>query len=346
MESTHFDPARAEALVRLIVPSIGREYPNKIAHILQEDGDARSPRALTPMFFGCFDWHSAVHSHWSLVRLCRLFPRAPWIAEVASVLDRSFTADNARGELAYLSRPDRAGFEMPYGMAWLLQLAAELRVAVAADRRAGSDQAARTPDGKLPWSAWYTALEPLEALARERFFRWLSGLPLAIRSGVHGQSAFAMGLALDHARGAGDAELEALIVRQARAFHAGDRDGPIGYEPSAYDFLSPCLAEADLMSRILPGAEFPSWLDAFLPVIDLHPVTPPDRTDGKLVHLDGLNLSRAWMLARIAEKTPDRRSELMRQAEQHLRAGLEGVDSPHYMGTHWLGSFALYAMTS
>lgn len=314
-------PAIADRLARLILPSLHREYPNKVAHVLHGDADVAPPRVLTPMFHGCFDWHSSVHSHWAIARLLHRFPAAPWAAEARAALARSFTAANLEGELAYLGAEHHHGFELPYGMAWLLHLATEIT------------------------GEHIAIIQPLEAIAAERLSGWLTALPCPVRTGEHSQSAFAMGLMLDWACARGNQKLAALVAARARDFHAGDRDGPLAYEPSAYDFLSPCLAAADLLARILPAAELAAWLTAFLPDIELEPVTPVSRADGKLVHWDGLNLSRAWMLRRIATALPrrdPRRPHLYTLADQHGRAGLAAITSEHYAGAHWLGSFAVY----
>lgn len=305
-------PDTAAHLARLILAGVHRPYPYKVAHVLHDDRDARPPRELTPMFHGSFDWHSSVHSHWSLARLLARTPDAPWAGEVEAALARSFTAANARAELEHLG--PRPGFEMPYGVAWLLALAAELR----------------------PFHGWRQVLAPLEGLARDRFAAWLARLPGPIRSGEHTQSAFAMGLALDYARAVGDADLAARIEARARDFYAADVAAPVAYEPSAYDFLSPSLAEADLMRRVLPGSELGPWLQRFLPAFPFTPVACVDRADGKLAHFDGLNLSRAWMLRGLGQRA---------LAEAHARAGMGGVTGEHYAGAHWLGTFAVYWYT-
>jgi hypothetical protein len=325
------DPARADAIARLILPSLHRAYPAQLQNLMYSDADARPPRLLTPMFYGCFDWHSAVHSHWALVRLLRLFPGASWAGEAQAALSESFVAGRAAGELSYLV--DRPGFELPYGLSWLLQLDAELHEA----------------GGEAQMRAWRAVLQPLVDLAANRVTGWLQRLRHPIRSGEHSQSAFAMGLALDRARAVGRGDDASVIAGQARRFHGGDRDAPLAYEPSAYDFLSPSLAEADLMRRVLDPAELESWLAGFLPdAARWEPVEPVDRADGKLAHFDGLNLSRAWMLRGIASALPGsspRRAGFLAMAGEHEAAGMSGVDGRHYAGAHWLGSFALYLLT-
>ncbi|MEW6281917.1 MAG: DUF2891 domain-containing protein [Candidatus Eremiobacterota bacterium] len=309
----------AGRFLELLEEGLRRPYPNKIAHVLNGDQDARPPRQLTPIFYGCFDWHSAVHSHWSLVRLLPRLDENSAL-RVGRLLDESFRPEGVAGELTYLE--GRPGFEMPYGMAWLLQLAAEL--------------------GERPWRA---VLRPLEQAAADRLVGGLECLSHPIRTGQHDQTAFAMGLGLDHARAAGNRHLAERLGALARRFYAGDRLGPLAYEPSGHDFLSPCLAEADLMRRVLEPEEFAGWLDGFLPDLSgLAPVTPVSRSDGKLVHFDGLNLSRAWMLRGIASALPNR-PDLGDLAEAHGRAGMTWLEGATYAGTHWLVSFSLYWLT-
>jgi hypothetical protein len=330
--------AAAGRFARLALDCVHREYPNKIAHVMNGDADARPPRELTPAFYGCFDWHSSVHGHWLLARLARLHPSAPFAAPARAALARSLTETNVAGEVAYLSGPGRTGFERPYGLAWLLQLAAELRE--------WDDPEAR---------GWSKSLAPLEEKAAEQLFAWIPKLAYPIREGEHPQTAFAFGLALDWARGAGDAERAGLLARRVVELYGKDEGCPIGYEPSGQDFLSPCLAEADLMRRVMPPDRFSRWLSKLLPALPkngsaawLAPGVVTDRTDGKLVHLDGLNLSRAWMLGGIAAglRNGDPRVAALRAAaEAHARASLPSVTSEHYEGSHWLGTFAIYLLT-
>ncbi len=331
------DPAAAR-FARLALECVGREYPNKIAHVLQSDADVAPPRVLTPAFCGCYDWHSSVHGHWLLARLARLRPDAPYAAEARAALGRSLTPGNVAAEVAYLRGEGRATFERPYGLAWLLQLAAELREWDDPDAR-----------------AWSAALAPLEAEAAARFAAWLPKLRYPIRTGEHEQTAFALGLVLDWARVAGADTLAQLVAAKALAFHGGDRGASLAFEPSGQDFLSPALGEADLMRRVLPADRFAAWLAGFLPGIppgggaDWLPVAEvTDRADSKLAHLDGLNLSRAWMLEGIAAGLPagdPRLPALRAAAAAHRAAGLAAVTGDHYEGGHWLGSFATYLVT-
>ena len=334
-----FDTNAAERFANLALSCIHREYPNKIAHVLNSDADVAPPRQLTPAFYGCFDWHSCVHGHWLLARLTRKFPNAVFVPAARNALRQSLTAENLSQEAAYLGGDGRAAFERPYGLAWLLQLAAELRE--------WEDPEAR---------AMHANMHALEQTALERLESWLPKLSYPVRSGEHSQTAFAFGLMLDYARVSGIADFAAIIERKALQFYLQDKAGPLSYEPSGEDFLSPCLAEADLMRRILPPEEFACWLTDFLPQISqsgneepwLQPVIAPDPGDPKLVHLDGLNLSRAWMLEGIAAGLPaddSRVATIVAAADEHKRSGLAAVTGRHYEGGHWLGTFAVYLVT-
>ncbi len=335
-------PATADDLapfVRLALECADQEYPNKIAHTMTTDADLAPPRELHPAFYGCFDWHSSVHGHWLLARYARTYPDAAPAAEARALLDRHLTPARIAGETGYFTSPERKSWERPYGLAWLLQLAAELRAWAVV----GDEDARR----------WAAALRPLEDVCVDRLMTWLPKLAYPIRTGEHSQTAFAFGLALDYARGVDNTELAALITAKSRAFYLDDRDANLAYEPSGQDFLSPLLAEADLMSRLLPSAEFAAWLERFLPGLEgadwLPPARVTDRTDGKLAHLDGLNLSRAWMLRHIADRLPatdPRRNVILRAQAAHARAGLAAVTGEHYTGGHWLGTYAIYLLTS
>lgn len=333
--ATRLAPAAAARYAAMALDGIDREFPGIIHHVMADAGDVARPSRLTPVFFGCYDWHSAVHGHWLLVRLLRLHPRSGHGARARTALSRRLTGAGLRAEADYVAHPQRAAFERPYGLAWVLQLAAEL-----------------DEDADAQLRQWREAIRPLEAVAVARLAQWLPLLRYPIRTGEHSQTAFAFGLALDYARQVGDRTLHALVADAAHRFHDGDRDGPLAYEPSGQDFLSPCLAQADLMRRLLAPVAFAAWLAAFLPTIgrdDWLPVAgTSDRTDGKLAHLDGLNLSRAWMLEGIAAGLPDddpRQGPLLERARAHARAGLAGADSDHYAGSHWLGSFAVYLLS-
>jgi hypothetical protein len=331
------DEATAGRFAALALACVHLEYPNKLAHVMRDDDDVGTPRSLTPAFFGCFDWHSAVHGHWLLAALAQRFPEAPFASRARDALAESLKEEHIAAEVAYIGRADREGFERPYGLAWLLQLCAELRQ--------WDDPQARQ---------WAQTLAPLEALAAERIATWVGKLGFPIRAGEHSQTAFAFGLVWDWAETAGDAKMRDVLAKAARDFYGDDRGCPIAYEPSGHDFLSPCLGEADFMRRVLAPEAFARWLRAALPGIPedgrpwIAPTTPSDRSDGKLAHLDGLNLSRAWMLEGIAHGLPEgdpRRASLLRTANEHARAGLAAVTGEHYAGGHWLGSFATYLTT-
>jgi hypothetical protein len=337
-EPADLSEAAAARFAGLALSCIHREYPNKLAHVLNTPADARTPHELTPIFCGCYDWHSAVHGHWLLVRLCRTYPQAAFVTEARAALAQSFTAENVAAEVRYLRGEGRGTFERPYGLAWLLQLAAELRE--------WDDPQAR---------AWAATLEPLEQLAAERLHAWLPKLSHPVRTGEHSQTAFALGLLFDWARTRKDSAMAALVTQRARDYYLKDRAARLAFEPGGEDFFSPILAEADVMRRVLAPAEFAAWLSAFLPEVStngatdwLEPAVVTDRTDGKLVHLDGLNLSRAWMLEGIAAGLPPgdpRSAGLLAVARRHREAGLAAVTGESYEGGHWLGSFAVYLVT-
>jgi hypothetical protein len=304
MKTFELDEPTAGRFARLALDCVSREYPNKVAHTMRSDADVAAPRILTPAFYGCYDWHSAVHGHWLLARLSRMFPDAPFAAEARGAIERNITPENIAGEVRYFNEEGRSAFERPYGLAWLLTLAAELRSEV---------------------------LRPLEMAVLERFTAWLGKLTYPVRSGEHSNTAFALGLVLDSHR-------SDFFEERARTFYLKDRRAPIGYEPSGEDFLSPSLAEADVMRRVLPTSEFADWLASFLPDLSgLTPVVSPDPGDPKFSHLDGLNLSRAWMLKGIGGH-----DEL---ADLHAEAGLAAVTGEHYEVAHWLATFAVYLLT-
>jgi Protein of unknown function (DUF2891) len=331
MAASGFDQPLADRFFRLALDCVHKEYPNKIAHSLNSDADVKPPRELTPAFYGCYDWHSSVHGHWLLVRLTRQFPRDPLARDARRALAQSLTPANIAQEVKYLNDEGRSSFERAYGLAWLLQLAAELKE--------WEDPEARQ---------WSAALRPLEQAVTARIASWLPKLDRPIRTGEHNNTAFAMGLMLDYSRITGNAAFGKLVEARARDHYLKDRNCPLSYEPSGEDFLSPCLAEADAMRRILPQAEFVPWFNAFLPNIDLEPTRVVDMTDGKLYHLAGLNLSRAWMLEGILSKLPGadaRRKHLTALSVTLRQAGLESISAEHYEGGHWLGCFAVYLVS-
>src|SRR6266702_3007812 len=333
-----FDEKAAERFAKLALACVEKEYPNKISHVLNSDKDVAPPHKLTPAFYGCYDWHSSVHGHWLLVRLLRTFPDAPFAAAARDALGKSLTAENLKREAAYIRGEGRASFERPYGLAWLLQLCAELRE--------WDDEQVREMSVNL---------RPLEDAAVERLKNWLPKLSHPVRIGEHDQTAFGLGLILDYARSTKNDSLAKLVTESARKFFLNDKNCPLNYEPSGEDFLSPCLGAADVMRRVLSQDEFAKWLKEFLPQIPtsasanwLQPVVSPDPSDPKLAHLDGLNLSRAWMLEGIVSALPAddaRRPALSAAADAQRRAGLAAVTGAHYEGGHWLGSFAVYLTT-
>jgi hypothetical protein len=336
--SPTFDASTADRFAQLALACVHKEYPNKISHVLNSDADVAPPRKLTPAFCGCYDWHSSVHGHWLLVRLVRTFPDAPFATAAREALKQSLTAENLKAEANYLRGQGRASFERPYGLSWLLQLCAELRE--------WDDPQAREMSADL---------RPLEEAAVDRLKTWLPKLSHPVRIGEHDQTAFGLGLMLDYARTAGNEEFAKLVSDSAKKFFLADKNCPLTYEPSGEDFLSPSSGEADVMRRVLPQNEFAKWLKEFIPqiptkaAIDWLPVAvSPDPSDPKLAHLDGLNLSRAWMLEGILSALPSddpRRPALQATADAHRRAGLAAVTGEHYEGGHWLGSFAVYLTT-
>ncbi|MHB8529791.1 MAG: DUF2891 domain-containing protein [Caulobacteraceae bacterium] len=330
-------PDVASSLARIALAHVGREYPNILVHALAGPADAKTPRALHPAFFGSYDWHSCVHGHWLLATVLRLFPKAPEASAIRARFEESFSQSAMAGELAYLERPTSAGFERPYGWAWLLMLAAELR------RHQGAEG-----------SRWASAIAPLAKALSTRLRRYLPKADYPVRAGVHSNTAFALALAIDYARGVGDEELAALADSKARAWYGADVDCQ-AWEPSGDDFLSPALIEAELMRRLLPVDEFRTWFARFLPRAGegrppalFEPARVSDRGDGKIAHLDGLNLSRAWCwrgIASAVEGDDPLRARAQEAAERHLAASLPHV-AGDYMGEHWLATFALLALTT
>ncbi len=329
---------RIQTFAALALAGLRREYPNKPGDVLHGPEDLLPPRARHPVFYGCFDWHSAVHGHWMLVRLLRLHPDEAVAPRIEALLHAQFDATRLEAEAAFFRRPEHRAFERPYGWAWLLRLAAELRT--------WDDPRARR---------WADHLGPLEReiarLARE----FLPAAERPVRSGLHIDSAFALASFLDYARAVGDRAFEGATVERARAWFLPDRAYPVAYEPSAFDFFSAGLNEADLMRRVLDAAEFDGWIDGFLPDLAgdglgslLEPIETTDPSDGHLVHVVGLNLTRAWTMRGIASALPEgdpRATRLLGAAERHAALGLKGVSSGHYAGEHWLATFAVYLLT-
>jgi hypothetical protein len=332
-------PEQASVFARLALKGIQKEYPNKPGDVLNSDKDVRSPRAVHPAFYGCFDWHSAVHGHWLLVRLLRRFPDLPEQKQMRAVLAEHLTAKNLQAEADYFSRPNTQSFERPYGWAWLLKLAEELH---------GWDD----PEGK----EWAKNLQPLADAITARYIAYFPKQTYPIRSGVHSSTAFGLAFALDYARAVGQRELRERIEERSRTYFARDVNVPAAWEPDGADFFSPSLMEADLMRRVLPPAEFRAWLHRFLPGLAkgepkalLEPAQVTDRSDPQIVHLDGLNLSRAWCMRSIAAVLPKEdpaRQVLAEAAARHAAAALRHVASGDYAGEHWLASFAVYLLST
>jgi CubicO group peptidase (beta-lactamase class C family) len=330
---------QASLFARLALKGIQKEYPNKPADVLNSEKDVKPPQAVHPAFYGSFDWHSAVHGHWMLVRLLRLYPDLPEAKEVRAALAANLTAKNLQAEADYLARPNTQSFERPYGWAWLLKLAEELH---------GWDD----PDAR----EWSKNLKPLTDAIVARYVSYFPKQTYPIRSGVHSSTAFGLAFALDHARAAGHKELRRLIEERSRSYFARDAAIPAAWEPDGADFFSPSLMEADLMRRVLPAAEFAAWFRRFLPDLArgeprslLEPAKVTDRSDPQIVHLDGLNLSRAWCMRSIAAALPGddpARTVLAQAAARHADAALGHVASGDYAGEHWLASFAVYLLST
>src|SRR3989454_11744378 len=316
------DASAASHFARLALQCAEKEYPNKLDHVMNGPHEVQSPRALHPAFYGCYDWHATVHGHWMLVRLLRQFPLLPEAPEIRRLLDEHLSQQPVAVEVAYFGQPNRKSFERPYGWAWLLKLQAELR-------------SWDSPEAR-PWAQ---ALQPLADTVTRSFSDFLPRQTYPIRTGVHPNTAFGLTLALDYAQAVHDEKLGALIAKRARTYFAKDTEAPLKWEPGGEDFLSPSLEEAALMARVLSPHEFRSWMKAFLPAVKLTPAIVSDRTDPKIVHLDGLNLSRARCLYALSAAL--RRPALARLGDTHAQASLPFIASGSYEGEHWLGTFAV-----
>ncbi len=330
--------AEASHFAVLALRCVGREYPNKPDHVMNSASEVLSPKAQHPAFYGCFDWHSSVHGHWMLARLLRRFPDLAEAPRVRAALNANLTPENIQVESAYLRQENRQSFERTYGWAWLLKLAEEL-------------YRWQDPDSQR----WYRNLRPLAEVLASKYIDFLPRQTYPIRTGVHPNTAFGLAFALDYARTVGNSTLESLISERSRTYYSKDTDYPAAWEPGGEDFFSPSLMEADLMRRVMKPAEFADWFHRFLPGLAagqpkslLVPATVTDRSDPKLVHLDGLNLSRAWCMQSIAGSLPPQdpvRQLLAESAKRHARAALDHVGSGDYMGEHWLASFAVYLLS-
>ncbi len=337
-DSLRLTPEQASEFAKLALKGIQQEYPNSPGYVLNGPTDMQRPRAVHPAFYGCFDWHSAVHSHWMLVRLLRTVPDIERAAKIREALGENLSAENLLKEKSYIEQPNRRSFERMYGWAWLLKLAEELSLW---DDRDGKE--------------WARNLEPLAGAFVQRYLDFLPHQTYPIRAGTHPNTAFGLTFALDYARSTGQAELERVIVESSFGYFEGDKNAPADWEPGGSDFLSPSLVEADLMRRVLPSGEFGEWLTTFLPGLSegkptnlFIPATVTDRTDPQIVHLDGLNLSRAWCMLGIASSlTPGDPAHkvLLEAANRHAQAALPHITSGDYMGEHWLASFAVYMLS-
>lgn len=323
---------QAAAIFALPVHCLEVEYPNKLGQVLGSDDDLKSPKTLRPVFYGCFDWHSSVHGYWSIVELMKSHPQLDASNHVRNLLKKHITPENVAIELAFFEDPNNRDFERTYGWAWLFKLQESLHTW-------------NDPDAKV----WEAHLQPLVDLLVDRYHEYLPTLVYPIRTGQHDNSAFGLSLSLDYARTVGNDAFVDLIVEHAQRLFIHDVNCNLAYEPSGYDFLSPCFEEAYLMSKVLSNGDFRAWLGRFLPEIyqaefHLEPAIVKDRSDGKLVHLDGLNYSRAACLYGIVAVEPNLK-HLKSLAREHIEFTLPNISAKDdYMGSHWLGTFALYAL--
>jgi hypothetical protein len=326
-----FTLAEANKLIELPLHCVGTEYPYKPGETLESKADLVEPIAVHPIFYGCFDWHSAVHGYWSMVTLLKQFPKMDRAEEVRKLLNEKITPKNVATEVAFFEKPINKSFERTYGWAWLLKLSEELHN--------WDDPMARELEENL---------KPLADIIVLRYKEFLPKLNYPIRVGEHTNTAFGLTFAYDYAEAIGDLELKQLIEKRARDFYMNDENCPITWEPSGYDFLSPCLEEVDIMRRVLSSEEFINWMDTFLPKLadenyHLKVGEVSDRTDGKLVHLDGLNFSRAWVFYGLAKQYP-KYKHLENLANEHVAYSYPNLVGDSYEGGHWLGSFAIYAL--
>jgi len=325
------DLEEANRLAALPLACMETQYPNKLSQVLQSEADIQSPQQLHPAFYGCFDWHSAVHGHWSLVRLLKEFPHLAKADSIRAKLRQRMSKENIEGEIAYFQKPYNQSYERTYGWAWLLQLALELHQ--------WDDPLARELEANL---------QPLTDLIVERYLAFLPKLHYPLRMGTHRNIAFGMSFAYDFAVALEEEALKNSIEKTAKRFFLNDHNGPLAWEPNGYDFLSPCLEEVNIMRRVLPKDEFLDWVKDFLPQLtqkdfDLEVGIVSDREDGHLVHLDGLNFSRAWCLYGLANNF-DQYHHLKKLGDKHINYSLPSITDGHYEGGHWLASFAIYAL--
>lgn len=326
----------AGALARVALSNVGTEYPYKLDQVLGSGADVRAPRSLHPVFYGSYDWHSCVHMHWSLARVLRQYPRQPDATAIRDHFDERLTTDAIAGELQTLAGPHRASFERPYGWGWLLKLAAELEHLAASDAKA---------------ARWRDALAPLAQAMADRFVTFLPRATYPTRAGTHGNSAFALLLTLDYCEATQHRALHHAVIESANRWFGRDRRYPANYEPSGDDFLSGGLVQAALMRRVVDGCSFADWWQQFEPTHDalsvwLQPATVSDAHDPKIVHLHGLNLSRAWCWQQLLPELGAELQGIVSSAiDRHLEVSLPAATAGDYVGTHWLASFALLALS-
>ena len=322
----------ADNLVELPLNCINTEYPNKLGQTLENKEAMGEPSELHPAFYGCFDWHSSVHAHWSMVSLLKQFPNLERNEAIRETLKNSLSAENIQAEINYFQREQSGSYERTYGWAWLLKLAEELKTW-------------QDPLGE----ELSQNLQPLTDLIVKKYIEFLPKLNYPIRVGEHTNTAFGLSFAYDYAETTGHQELLELVKKRAQDFYLKDDNCPVAWEPSGFDFLSPCLAEVDIMRRVLPKNAFSLWIDDFMPQLktddfEMEVGEVSDRTDGKLVHLDGLNFSRAWVLYGLANEYPEMFGHLIPLANDHVSYSSPNVVGDSYEGSHWLGTFVIYAL--
>lgn len=326
----------ASHFASLALKCIQQEFPNQLGHVMDKADDWQNPKVLHPAFYGCYDWHSAVHGHWMLIRLLKSFPELPEAVRIRRAIKENLLAENIWAEKAYFERPAAKSYERTYGWAWLLKLAEELYT--------WSDAEA------LQWSQ---NLQPLKDLIVQRYLEFLPRLTYPIRTGLHPNTAFGLSFALDYAITVNHETLKNLIIQKSLEYYKNDTDCPADWEPSGADFFSPCLLEADLMRKVLSAQDYVVWLNGFLGELELgnpdllKPAVVSDRSDMQIVHLDGLNLSRAWCMLGIIKALPNNsalREVLLTSAQKHIRATLPNIANGDYAGEHWLASFAVYVL--
>ena len=324
---------QANRLIELPLTCVLQEYPTKLSHTLNSKNDLREHRELYPAFYGCFDWHSAVHGHWSMVKLLKEFPEMEKADLIKSTLRNNISEPNIIAEANYFKEEKNKSFERTYGWAWLLKLAEELHT--------WDTPIARELEENL---------QPLTSQIEQMFIDFLPKLKYPIRVGEHPNTAYALSFALDYANTTQNIELKNIILSRAKEFYLNDKDCPFNWEPGGYDFLSPCFEEIDLMRKVLSKDDFDVWLNDFMPQLknrelEIKVAEVSDRTDGKLVHLDGLNFSRAWVLYGLA-KQDSAYNYLINIGNEHIKHSLPNLLSDSYEGGHWLGTFAIYAMAN